>query len=417
MDNLTHTLISALVGEAVHRSTRDSSALSGRAHRTVAIGVMVVGGNLPDLDLIYTTLAGGKLDYLLHHRGHTHTVVGVLILSLLLFAAVRLWWRYRGVEPSPADVRVLIGLAVVAPLLHLGLDFTNSYGVHPFWPLDDRWYHGDAVFIVEPLLWACSAPLLFLVRSVVLRGVVALALVAGVGLAWGSGLVPAAFAALVTALTAGLAVVGRRASARTALVSGIGAWLALTAVFVATGRAADARVDAVLAAGFPAARTLDTVLTPMPANPVCREVMTAAVEGDRYVVRSGTHSLLPSWFPAGRCAQFGRAGTPTAPLVATPDASTPDAAADELAWTGELSIPRNLPATLARDYCAASALFQFARVPYAVPRADGWLVGDLRFDREPGLGFAEIEVGPFADECPALPAPWVAPRQDLLDGG
>lgn len=415
MDNLTHTLISALVGEAVHRGTRDSSALTGSAHRTLAIGVMVVGGNLPDLDLVYTTLAGGRLNYLLHHRGYSHTVVGELILSLLLVAAVRLWWRRSRVEPSAADVRVLVGLAVLAPLLHLGLDFTNSYGVHPFWPLDDRWFYGDAVFIVEPLLWACAAPLLFLVHGP-LRALVALALVAGVGLAWGSGLVPVEFAFLLTALTVGLALVGRRASARIALVSGIGAWCALTAVFVATGRAADARIDAVLAGSFPAARTLDTALTPMPANPVCREVMTAAVEGDRYVVRSGTHSLLPAWFPASRCAQFRLAGTPTAPLV-----PTPGAVSQELAWVGELSMPRDLPATLARDYCAASALFQFARVPWAVPRAvppaGGWVVGDLRYDREPELGLAEIEVGPSADGCPAFRPPWVAPRQDLLGGG
>ena len=95
MDNVTHTLISAMVGEAIHRSTAASSKLTERSHRTVAITVMVVGGNLPDIDLVHTAWAGTKLDYLLNHRGHTHTIVGALILSLLLFAAVRLWWRYR----------------------------------------------------------------------------------------------------------------------------------------------------------------------------------------------------------------------------------------------------------------------------------------------------------------------------------
>ena len=217
MDNVTHTLISAMVGEAIHRSTTASSTLTESAHRNVAIAVMVVGGNLPDSDLIYTRWAGTKLDYLLHHRGHTHTVVGRADPSLLLFAAVRLWWRYRRVEPSAADVRFLIVLAVLAPLLHLGLDFTNSYGVHPFWPVDNRWYYGDAVFIVEPLLWACAAPLLFTLRSRVMRALVGLVLVVGVGLGWGSGLVPVPFAALLTLLTVGLAVVGRTSSARTAL--------------------------------------------------------------------------------------------------------------------------------------------------------------------------------------------------------
>ena len=63
-----------MVGEAVHRSTMSTSKLTETAHRNVAIAVMVVGGNLPDLDLIHTELAGTKLDYVLHHRGHSHTV-------------------------------------------------------------------------------------------------------------------------------------------------------------------------------------------------------------------------------------------------------------------------------------------------------------------------------------------------------
>jgi inner membrane protein len=411
VDNLTHTLISVVVGDALHRAVPASAVLSEKARRNVAIAVMAVGGNLPDADLLQTALGGGKLDYLLDHRGHTHTLVGVLGLGLVLFAAVRLWWRHRGVRPAAADVGFLAGIALLAPLLHLGLDFTNSYGVHPFWPVDDRWYYGDAVFIVEPLLWACAAPLLFTLRSRWTRGLVGLVLAAGVGLAWGSGLVPPAFAALLTLLVVGLAIVARTASARTALATGIVAWLAVTTVFVVTGRAADARVAAVLAEASPAARTLDVVLTPAPSNPVCREVLTVQVVGDRYVARSGTHSLLPGWLPAAECARFGLGGTPTAPLVATLPAT------DEVVWRGELSLARDLPATLAQDYCAVSALLQFARVPFAVERGDGWLVGDLRYDSEPEPGFAEVEVGPGRDECPAYRPPWVPPRQDLLGTG
>jgi inner membrane protein len=412
VDNVTHTLISVMVGDAIHRSTTASSQLTENARRNVAIAVMAVGGNLPDSDLLYTQWAGTELDYLLHHRGHTHTVVGALIASLLLFAAVRLWWRFRKVEPTAADVRFLIVLAVLAPLLHLGLDFTNSYGVHPFWPIDNRWYYGDSVFIVEPLIWACAAPLLFTLRTVVTRALVGLVLVVGVGLGWASGLVPVPFAALLTLVTAGLAVVGRYASARTALLSGVGAWIAVTAIFVGTGRMADARVDAFLSSQFPTARTLDTVLTPFPANPVCREVLTVQLVENRYVLRSGTHSLLPDWLPADQCARFGLGGTTTAPLVTTARASS-----DEVEWVGELSTAREEPVGLARDYCAVSALWQFARVPFAVPRGDGWQVGDLRYDSEPELGFAEIEVGPAADPCPGNRPPWVPPRQDLLDDG
>lgn len=410
MDNLTHTLISVLVGEAVHRSAPPSTALPENSRRNVTIAVMVIGGNLPDIDVLYTGWAGTTLDYLLHHRGHTHTIVGSLVLSLLLFIGVRLWWRYRKIEPHRGDVRYVIALVVLAPLLHIGLDFTNSYGVHPFWPADNRWYYGDAVFIIEPLLWTCSAVLLGTLRSRVTRGLVALVLVAGVGLTWFSGLVPAPLAAVATLLAVGLALVARLAPVRVALTSGIVAWIAVTGVFVATSRAAEGQVDALLADAFPTARTLDTVLTPMPANPVCREVLTVQVAGDRYVARSGFHSLAPAWLPAGDCAQRSLGGRSTAPLVPVAQPST-----DAMAWIGELSIPANLPAALAQEYCAVDALLQFARVPWAAPQGDGWVVGDLRYDREPELGFAEVEVGPGADGCPRFGAPWVPPRQDLLD--
>jgi inner membrane protein len=55
MDNVTHTLISVLVGEAIHRSVPPSAILSDRARRGVAITVMAVGGNLPNADIISTT--------------------------------------------------------------------------------------------------------------------------------------------------------------------------------------------------------------------------------------------------------------------------------------------------------------------------------------------------------------------------
>ena len=87
-----------------------------------------------------------------------------------------------------------------------------------------------------------------------------------------------------------------------------------------------------------------------------------------------------------------------------------------MVWIGELSLPAALPATLAQEYCAVGALMQFARVPWAAAQGDGWVVGDLRYDREPELGFAEVEVGPATDECPRRRPPWVPPREDLLDG-
>jgi inner membrane protein len=412
MDNLTHTLIGVLVGEALHQAVPASTVLSDRARRATAITVMVVGGNLPDADVIYTQWAGSTLEYLLHHRGHTHTVVGALGLSLALFLTVRLWWRYRKIRPRPADTGFLAGLSVLATMLHIGLDFTNNYGVHPFWPIDDRWYYGDAVFIIEPLIWACAAALLFVVRGRVPRVLLALLLVVDLGLSWFSGYLPPLFAAVVTVVVLGLAAVSRFTPARVAVAGGLAAWLAVTATFVVTSRVAENRLEALLADRFPAARTLEVVLTPMPANPVCREVLAVQVTTDQYVVRRAFHSLAPGVVSAEGCADsYPMGGEGTARLAPSGQVST-----TEIRWTGELALPIGQLAGLAGEYCAVDALLQFARAPFAAAQGDDWIVGDLRFDREPGLGLAEVEVGPGRDDCSTLPAPWTPPREDLLTG-
>ena len=47
-----------------------------------------------------------------------------------------------------------ICIALIAALSHLLLDWTNNYGVRPFFPFNPRWYAGSIVFIAEPVLWA-----------------------------------------------------------------------------------------------------------------------------------------------------------------------------------------------------------------------------------------------------------------------
>jgi inner membrane protein len=49
---------------------------------------------------------------------------------------------------------VLYLTAQIAALSHLLLDWTNNYGVRPFYPFNPRWYEGSIVFIVEPVMWA-----------------------------------------------------------------------------------------------------------------------------------------------------------------------------------------------------------------------------------------------------------------------
>ena len=164
MDNVTHSLLGAALAQMA------LPLEAPRPVRRVFTIVGVVAANLPDVDVALTGLIAEPLGNLLHHRGHTHTVLGAMTGSALILGACVLALSLRKHQLSWRESIWLAVLALVAPLLHIAMDGLNTYGVHPWWPIDDRWFYGDSVFIVEPLYWAAAAPLAFLFRSLVARG-------------------------------------------------------------------------------------------------------------------------------------------------------------------------------------------------------------------------------------------------------
>jgi len=66
-------------------------------------------------------------------------------------------WLLRGRKTNipnlPPRWGLLFVFAYIAGLSHILLDFTNNYGVRPFWPLWEKWYSWDIVFIFEPALY------------------------------------------------------------------------------------------------------------------------------------------------------------------------------------------------------------------------------------------------------------------------
>ena len=83
---------------------------------------------------------------------------------------VYLIWRLRGRKMKNPNLPPRWGLlflyACLAGLSHILLDFTNNYGVRPFWPFSEKWYSWDIVFIVEPVMF--GLPVLGLAGSVAL---------------------------------------------------------------------------------------------------------------------------------------------------------------------------------------------------------------------------------------------------------
>ena len=69
-----------------------------------------------------------------------------------------LYDRYRQ-KASPDDrvnAEQLLLLSYIGVLLHVFMDFTNSYGVRLLMPFSDRWFYGDALYIVDPWLYLAA---------------------------------------------------------------------------------------------------------------------------------------------------------------------------------------------------------------------------------------------------------------------
>jgi inner membrane protein len=132
----------------------------GRAglNRKTALATLTLtlAAEAPDLDVI-GRFRGSAFGFA-HHRGFTHSFVGVPIDALAVVGFVYLIWHIRGrkiKDPKlPPRWGLLFLYACLGGLSHILLDFTNNYGVRPFWPFSGKWYSWDIVFIYEPVMLA-----------------------------------------------------------------------------------------------------------------------------------------------------------------------------------------------------------------------------------------------------------------------
>jgi len=144
LEPITHFLTGACLGRAgLNRKT-------GLATATVTLAA-----EAPDIDVL--SRFKGPVFGFAHHRGFTHSFLGLFLVSGVVVGLMYLIWLARGRKTNDPDLPPKWGLlflfAYIAGLTHLLLDFTNNYGVRPFWPFSETWYSWDIVFILEPVLW------------------------------------------------------------------------------------------------------------------------------------------------------------------------------------------------------------------------------------------------------------------------
>jgi inner membrane protein len=143
VEPVTHFLFGANMGRAgLNRKT------------ALATATLTLAAEAADLDVF--SRFGGSAFGLNHHRGFTHSFLGVPLVAAAVVGFIYIFWRLRGRKTRNPDLPLRWGLlfayACLAGLSHILLDFTNSYGVRPFWPFSERWYSWDIVYIVEPVL-------------------------------------------------------------------------------------------------------------------------------------------------------------------------------------------------------------------------------------------------------------------------
>ncbi len=155
MDPITHTL----TGAALARVGLDRR--SPRATLT-----LILAANAPDIDIVTGWVGGGHTALALR-RGWTHGPLALVLLPFAVAAVVLAWDRWvarRDPARAPVDARWTLVLAAIGVLSHPVLDWLNTYGIRLLMPLSGRWFHGDAVFIVDPWLLALLGLTLVLAR-------------------------------------------------------------------------------------------------------------------------------------------------------------------------------------------------------------------------------------------------------------
>lgn len=256
----------------------------------LATSTLVIANNLPDIDVAVFATNTLAMSF---RRGWTHGVLAQVVLPFALTGAIILYDRYRrrapggsgglkssptnegsgGLKSSPtSEVRPgqILLLSFIGVYLHVFMDLMNSYGVRLLMPFSERWFYGDALYIVDPWLYL------------------------SLGLGWWLA----------------------KNSPRPARIG-----VTLAAIYVAAMLVSNVLARREVAGGLSrAGRPADTrfMVTPVVVNPFRREVVVDM--GDRYEKGHLWFEPLPHFRPAGFGMETGLGDPDVQPLLQLPRA-------------------------------------------------------------------------------------------------
>ena len=140
MDNLCHSMVGGALGKA------------GLATRTpLGMTTLIVANNLPDVDVAVFATDTLAMSF---RRGWTHGVLAQatlpIVLTAIIVACDRLFRTHAADRVKPREVLLLSYVGVLA---HVFFDFVNSYGVRLLMPFSETWFYGDALYVVDPIMY------------------------------------------------------------------------------------------------------------------------------------------------------------------------------------------------------------------------------------------------------------------------
>ena len=359
----------------------------------------VIAANAPDIDLLYNGVIEQPLGYLLHHRGHSHRswprrARDADLVRLTLAAGAP---GLRGMEGR------CLSLISAALLGHLLMDTANSYGTHLWYPFSSGWVYGDAVFVLEPWLWALLGATLAM-NAGRFGACCRVLTLAPIGALVQVGLLQAGVLAVLLGVVGAGAFSVRRWPRQTRAAAALIATAAIAVVMSGVSRAAKAQARGAIAAHD--GEVIDVVADANPGVPWCWAVMVlqkANNRPDALVATRATLSLLPGVWPAASCA--------SARLSA--GWATEVRASDAVVWHRRWDIDVGMLRTVYEGNCRARAWLQFGRVPYVSTAR----IVDLRFENPIGQNFTPMALDDAAGArpCPAALTHWELPRRDVLE--
>jgi len=115
----------------------------------------MIGSVIPDLDAFLVLVS--RSFYLKNHQGFSHSLLLIPLYAVAIVGILSFWITF--------DWFNVLAL-ILGWVIHIGLDYSNTYGITLFYPLSKKRFSLDAIFFVDTFLLLLTASMLYFSYSV-----------------------------------------------------------------------------------------------------------------------------------------------------------------------------------------------------------------------------------------------------------